>query len=105
MIEGMVRKDTDVYRVVDYISLKLTLSTTVLYPNKETNGHRHPHYEMYYIMKGMGKIQRGMEITDIVSGSALSIGSGLFHKVWNTGEGNLEFICAWENIDIDNCQG
>jgi mannose-6-phosphate isomerase-like protein (cupin superfamily) len=95
---GKVVKDSDVYTVTDVSILKdLVVSKTVLHPGKETSGHSHGDAEeVYMFVNGSGKMQVDEEKSDVSEGDIVIIERGKFHKVFNTGDSDLEFVCVFE---------
>lgn len=96
--KGELIRDNETYQVIDNETLKhLTLSKTILYPGKNTNGHSHPgKEEIYYFIGGHGFIQLDEYTQNVKSGDVIMIKDGMFHKVYNNGDENLIFICVFE---------
>jgi len=64
-------------------------------PGKATVEHRHPSSEeIYYILEGEGKMKIEGETQEIGSGDGIVIPPGKRHKIWNTGNGELVFLCC-----------
>ena len=100
-VGGEVIKDTDVYKIKDNKFLNnLVLSSTVLYRDMATRGHRHPGQEEVYIfVQGSGKMVVGNEDDvpfDVSGGDIVLIPDGAFHKVINSGWMNLIFNCVFD---------
>ena len=59
--------------------------------------------EVYYILRGRGRIHIGNEISDVNSGDAVYIPSYSAQHISNTGDGDLTFLCivdpAWREED------
>lgn len=91
-------RDTDVYSVHDINFLNhLTLSMTVLHKGKHTLGHSHENEEeVYYFVKGYGKMQLGKHMYNVKQGDLVLIKKGLFHKVFNKGRGDLILFDIFE---------
>ena len=69
-----------------------------------TMEHYHPRAEeIYYITHGTGRIRIGDETVEVRVGDAIAIPPGKTHKIWNTGNGTLRFLCCcapgYENSD------
>jgi mannose-6-phosphate isomerase-like protein (cupin superfamily) len=69
-----------------------------------TQEHFHPRAEeIYYITRGTGKIRIENETREVMPGDAIAIPPGMKHKLWNTGEEVLRFLCccapAYEHSD------
>ena len=97
-IGGSVVKEDDRYVVSDNTTLKnLVLSSTKLRPNKSTTGHRHAGQEEVYIfVEGKGQMELDFRIFDVQAGDVVTIEDNVFHKVHNTGDYMLEFICVFD---------
>lgn len=59
--------------------------------------------EIYYILKGSGKIKIGEDIREIFELDGIAIPPGVPHKLWNTGDTDLILLCmcapAYEHED------
>ena len=69
-----------------------------------TQEHYHPKTEeIYYITAGTGKVRIEGETRDVGVGDAIAIPPGQKHKIWNTGQETLSFLCccapAYEHTD------
>src|SRR6056300_1440142 len=97
-IGGSVVKDDDRYIVKDNTELKnLVVSSTKLNAGKSTTGHRHAGQEEVYIfIKGNGQMELDHEIFNVYEGDTVLIKDNVFHKVHNTGDYMLEFICVFD---------
>lgn len=97
-IKGTVVKDNEVYCLSDNTTLNnLVLSQTVLHVGQSTRGHNHPgQEEVYFFVRGTGKMQVGEDTFDVDSGSIVLIPDGLFHRVHNTGPVDLIFNCVFQ---------
>ena len=97
-INGKVVKEDDRYVVSDNTTLKnLVLSSTKLRPNKSTTGHRHAgQEEVYVFVEGKGQMELDFRIIDVQAGDVVTIEDNVFHKVHNTGDYMLEFICVFD---------
>jgi mannose-6-phosphate isomerase-like protein (cupin superfamily) len=95
---GRVVKKSDVYTVLDITRLdNLVVSLTILHPGKETGGHSHGDAdEVYFFVGGNGKIKIDDKKSDARKGDVILIPRGSFHKVFNTGNGDLKFMCVFE---------
>ena len=100
-IGGEVIKDNEVYLLKDNRDLNnLVLSSTKLYRNQQTRGHRHAgQEEVYFFVQGTGRMIVGEE-TDtpftVGAGDIVLIPDGAFHRVINDGETNLVFNCVFD---------
>ena len=100
-IGGEVVKDNDTYLLKDNKTLKnLVLSSTKLYRNQQTRGHRHAgQEEVYFFVQGSGLMIVGDEDSEpfrVVGGDVVLIPDGAFHRVINDGEMNLTFNCVFD---------
>jgi mannose-6-phosphate isomerase-like protein (cupin superfamily) len=69
-----------------------------------TTEHYHPKSEeIYYIIKGSGKIKIGTDIRPVSPLDGIAIPPGAPHKLWNTGTEELVLLCmcapAYEHED------
>lgn len=101
-INGTVVADTDRYKLIDNTDLKnMVLSKTILHVGQETRGHVHPgQEEVYFFVSGTGRMTisdaDSCKIFDVTTGSVIQIPDGVFHKVVNTSDIDLEFICVFD---------
>lgn len=100
-IGGEVVKDTEVYLLKDNRDLNnLVLSSTKLYSNQQTRGHRHGgQEEVYFFVQGTGQMIVGEETDqpfDVSAGDIVLIPDGAFHRVINNGESDLIFNCVFD---------
>ena len=100
-IGGEVVKDNETYLLKDNKTLKnLVLSSTLLYREQQTRGHRHPGQEEVYIfVQGRGKMVVGDETDEpfaVSAGDIVLIPDGAFHRVINDGDVNLLFNCVFD---------
>lgn len=57
--------------------------------------HNHDNEEeIYYILKGKGKVDDNGSINDIYEGDAIIIGGGEYHSICNDGEATLEILAV-----------
>lgn len=97
-IGGEIVKKDDRYTVRDNTELKnLIVSSTDLKPGKSTGGHRHEgQEEVYFFIRGTGRMELDADHFDIYEGDTVLIKDGVFHRVHNTGNDNLYFICVFD---------
>lgn len=97
-LNGEIIRDNETYIVEDNTFLNnLTVSKTTLYPGKQTNGHSHAGLEeVYTFVKGTGIIIIDDTEQACAPGDIFMIPDGSFHRVRNTGDTNLEFICIFQ---------
>ena len=97
-IGGKVVKEDSRYTVTDNTNLNnLVVSRTRLRPNRSTSGHRHAGQEEVYIFtNGTGQMELDHKIFDVKKGDTILIEDNVFHKVHNTGDFVLDFICVFD---------
>lgn len=102
-IGGFVAKKDDRYVVKDNpFGNTLVLSSTHLFPGKETTGHKHVgQEEVYFFMHGVGKMQLDDEEIRVSKGAIVTIESGVFHKVINDSNDYLYFVCVFDGKRYD----
>ena len=95
-VKGIVVKADHRYIVEDNTTLKnLVLSSTRLKAKKETSGHNHKgQEEVYFFIEGYGEMQLDDDKFSVEPGSIVLIKEGVFHKVYNTGDNELYFVCV-----------
>jgi len=97
-IGGEIVKDNKTYLLKDNKHLKnLVLSSTLLLPGKETRGHSHEgQEEVYFFQYGYGEMTLGEERFPVSGGQVVLIPDGVFHKVHNTEDSPLYFVCVFD---------
>lgn len=97
-VEGEIVKDNETYLLKDNKTLKnLVLSSTDLKPNKSTRGHKHEgQEEVYYFISGVGTMELDDKTIDVSSGDIVLIEDGVFHRVHNTSDKHLYFVCVFD---------
>ena len=97
-IGGEVIKDTDVYTLKDNaFGNNLVLSSTFLRASQSTNGHEHKGQEEVYIfISGKGQMELDHKIFDVQEGDTVLIQDNVFHKVHNTTDYGLYFVCIFD---------
>ncbi len=95
--KGRLVKKDERYEVYDIKMKDLVLSLTVLHPDKSTTGHSHENAEeVYHFISGEGEILLGNKKFSARAGDIFTVPKGTFHRVFNTGKENLEFIAVFE---------
>jgi mannose-6-phosphate isomerase-like protein (cupin superfamily) len=84
--------------------VKQSLAEARLPVGASTTPHYHPlTEEIYYILKGKGRMRIGDETSSVGPGDAIAIPPGLEHEITNTGDETLVFLCccapAYEHAD------
>ena len=97
-VGGAVVKQDDRYVVKDNNLLKnLILSSTRLNPGKQTTGHKHAgQEEVYLFMEGHGEMLLDEKRFAVKKGDIVLIEDGVFHRVYNTSQSELYFICVFD---------
>ena len=72
-----------------------SLAEATLPPGAATEPHRHPRTEeIYYILRGAGRMTVGMEHRDVGPGDGILIPPGTRHTIQNAGQEPLVFLCC-----------
>tara|TARA_Y100000385_G_scaffold272830_1_gene314045 strand:- start:464 stop:808 length:345 start_codon:yes stop_codon:yes gene_type:complete len=102
-IGGEVVKEDDRYTVKDNTELRnLALSSTFLTAGKSTTGHAHVgQEEVYFFIEGKGEMEListngERTVEPVTNGSVVLIKDGYFHRVHNTGDLGLYFVCVFD---------
>jgi mannose-6-phosphate isomerase-like protein (cupin superfamily) len=97
-IGGEVVKDNDVYVLKDNTELKnLVVSSTLLHREKSTRGHSHEgQEEVYTFVYGYGEMELDGKRFPVRTGDVVLIHDGVFHRVHNTSDGDLYFVCVFQ---------
>lgn len=93
---GRLLKSDDRYVVCDRGLGNLVLSITILHPGKQTTGHSHPVSEVYFFVEGQGEIELDKKRKMVMSKDVVPIMPNEFHRVYNTSDKDLVFICVFE---------
>ena len=95
-----VVKEDKRYVVKDNDSLKkLITSITLLNPQYSTTGHSHSGQEEVYIFRsGDGEMEINERRFKVNEGDIIFIQDGDFHRVHNTSQELLEFICIFDGV-------
>jgi len=99
----MVKK-SDRYEVYDLAVGNLVLSMTVLHPGKATTGHSHEDTEeISLFVRGDGEIELDGERQPVRAEDVVAVPREVFHRVFNTGDTDLEFLCFFERRRYRGC--
>ena len=95
-----VVKEDERYIVTDNDTLKrLVTSTTELYASHSTTGHSHVGQEDVYIFRsGSGEMEINQKRFEVNAGDIIFIKDGDFHRVHNTSDAKLEFVCVFDGV-------
>lgn len=96
-IGGDVIKDNETYLLKDNKTLNnLVVSSTALKPKMSTRGHKHEgQEEVYYFVKGSGRMELDEESFMVKSGDVVLIEDGVFHRV-HAGHHGCYFVCVFD---------
>ena len=95
-----VVKQDERYVVSDNDTLKnLITSKTELNPSHSTTGHSHAGQEEVYIFRsGFGEMEINEKRFKVKAGDIILIEDGDFHRVHNTSNKLLEFVCIFDGV-------
>ena len=96
-IGGEIAKQDERYTVKDNTHLNnLVVSSTDLRAKMSTSGHSHPgQEEVYYFVKGSGKIELDDNTFTVKAGDVVLIEDGVFHRV-HAGPKGCYFVCVFD---------
>lgn len=112
-VPAFTTKDTSTIREIlaprNSTIVEQSLAEATLGPGAKTQAHRHPHTEeIYYILKGMGRMAVEAEQREVGAGDGIAIPAGLRHQIENTGAQDLVFLCccvpAYTDADTEFCE-
>lgn len=102
-VSGILAKEDERYQVIDNATLNnLILSSTSLNPGHSTSGHSHKgQEEVYLFIEGTGDMSLTYPNGDkknfgVSDGDIVLIEDGVHHKVMNSGDKALYFICVFD---------
>jgi len=97
-IGGETIKDNETYVLKDNKTLNnLVISSTELHGLQSTRGHRHEgQEEVYYFVSGTGEMEFDNEKFPVQGGDVVLIKDGVFHRVHNTSNTKLYFVCVFD---------
>jgi mannose-6-phosphate isomerase-like protein (cupin superfamily) len=97
-IGGDVVKDNAQYLLKDNaFGNNLILSSTFLRANQCTNGHTHAgQEEVYFFQSGEGEMDIDGNRFPVKEGDIVCIEDGEYHRVFNTSDVGLYFICVFD---------
>jgi mannose-6-phosphate isomerase-like protein (cupin superfamily) len=83
---------------------RMSLAEARIPPGGKTECHAHPEVEeIYYFLRGTGRVLAGDEYYEVGPGVSLVHRPGVRHQTWNTGGEPLVFLChcapAYEHED------
>lgn len=72
-----------------------SLAEATLRAGQSTRAHYHPKAEeIYYLLKGRGRMRMNGEDRLVGPGDAIAIPAGMPHQIFNDGSGDLVFLCC-----------
>jgi mannose-6-phosphate isomerase-like protein (cupin superfamily) len=72
-----------------------SLAEAQVAPGKKTLEHYHTVFEeIYYVLRGKGRMRLGSEVREVKAGDGIAIPPGQKHQIENTGTSNLVFLCC-----------
>ena len=97
-VQAIVTKDTSEIREIlaprNSAIQRQSLAEATLHSGKATEEHYHAiSEEIYYVLRGTGRMRLGGETRDVEAGDGIAIPPGKRYKLWNTGSGDLIFLC------------
>jgi mannose-6-phosphate isomerase-like protein (cupin superfamily) len=97
-VGGNIVKSDERYIVKDNTELKnLVVSSTLLYRGQSTGGHKHEgQEEVYFFKQGWGEMELDGDRFKVNAGDMVLIKDGVFHRVHNTGDMNMYFVCVFD---------
>ncbi|MFH1776127.1 MAG: cupin domain-containing protein [Candidatus Omnitrophota bacterium] len=111
-IRPFITKDKSIIReIFAYRNAKIknqSLAEATVLPGKTTTGHFHKKTEeIYYILSGQGRMFINKEEREVKKNDAIAIPPKTRHKIKNTGQKKLVFLClcapAYEYEDTVLC--
>jgi mannose-6-phosphate isomerase-like protein (cupin superfamily) len=102
-IGGHITKENESYTVKEnYVGDHLVLSSSHLFPDKQTNGHKHTMQdEIFFFTQGMGEMylrhpDEGQgekeEVITVNPQDIITVHAGVFHRVINKGKTKLKYL-------------
>lgn len=85
------------------VAIHYSLAHARVSPGEHTKAHRLKTAELYYILRGRGRMHIDAEAADVGANCAIYIPPGALQHIANTGKDNLIFLCivdpAWRQAD------
>ncbi len=76
-----------------YQSDNLSITTALFKPNTKATAHKHEIMEeIYYVLRGRGKIELDKDVLDIRVGDTIPIPKGIFHAAINPYAEDMELL-------------
>lgn len=100
MPNWVLRKSNEQYDIYDSHIMNTVVSITYLKPHQSTNGHQHPHPELYVYLEGKTRIKIGEHYEGKIGfGGCYSIPPEAFHQVFNENDKASIFLSIWNGGD------
>ncbi|MFC1998467.1 cupin domain-containing protein [Chloroflexota bacterium] len=98
-VAPFITKDTSIAREIlspaNSSLFNQSLAEAIVPQGKATDEHYHIETEeIYYIVMGNGLMMIGDEKREVNAGDGIVIEPGMKHKIWNTGNSDLVFLCC-----------
>ena len=93
-VEAFVTKDGSTIRELHHTQVQ-SLAEATLEVEQATERHYHRvTEEIYFVLKGQGKMEVGGETTHVRPGDAVLIPAGAWHQLENNGTSELRILCC-----------
>jgi len=93
-VEAFVTKDGSTIRELHHTDVQ-SLAEATLEVEQATERHYHRvTEEIYFVLKGQGKMEIDGEITHVRPGDAVLISAGAWHQLENNGTSELRILCC-----------
>jgi mannose-6-phosphate isomerase-like protein (cupin superfamily) len=93
-VEPFVTKDGSTIRELHHTALQ-SLAEATLEVEQATERHYHrATEEIYFVLKGQGKLEVDGEVTHVRPGDAVLIPAGAWHELENNGTSELRILCC-----------
>jgi mannose-6-phosphate isomerase-like protein (cupin superfamily) len=93
-VEAFVTKDGSTIRELHHTELQ-SLAEATLEVEQATERHYHRvAEEIYFVLKGQGRMEVDGEVTHVRPGDAVLIPSGAWHQLENNGTSELRILCC-----------
>jgi mannose-6-phosphate isomerase-like protein (cupin superfamily) len=107
-VKAFITKDSSEIREIlaprNSVIKRQSLAEARIFPGRSTHEHYHPKTEeIYYILSGRGEMIVNDERSAVKTHDGIAIPPGARHKIMNTGDDDLIFLCccvpAYEDED------
>jgi mannose-6-phosphate isomerase-like protein (cupin superfamily)/2'-5' RNA ligase len=91
------------------VAIRYSLAHARVAPGESTKAHRLRTAEVYYILRGRGRMHIDAEMTDVDANCAIYIPPGSVQRISNIGKDDIIFLCivdpAWREEDEEVMEG